>query len=366
MDNFEGSSSKYFRESFKGFNKDDVIQFVTKMIKEYSEAEENYKEEISQATENMLKKTQETTKLKKEIDALKADMQKKSNDATAIQKKYTVLFEEYERQRAVIDALPGDVKLRDELNKKIDNLNTKLSESESKLKNSESKLSNRIKELEQFKNKLNENEIKLNENEVKLIESEADKKFLLDVIKKFELETNVRVKDICDVQSLNDKKITFENNMIDMAKASKKIVALEEELSTIKKRNQELIEAKSNVDELSSDEEKIYEKITAELGNVIYSANRTAENIIAKATNEAEDIMNEVNIKRAMFLEAYERDVLKSKESFELLQNEYRIMAEKFKNSYETFSGELSNVDRTLDRIHDKFSTYQNNKSESN
>ena len=318
MDNFE-SNSKYFRESFRGFNKDDVIKFVSSMIKEYSENEEKYKEEISESTANLIKRTEEANNAKKEIDnmkkeveTLKSDIQVKANDVAAIEKKYKVLLEEYDQQRALVDTLPADIQNNEELNKQIEELNKKINE------------------------------------------SEAEKIFLLDVIKKFELETGVRTADICSEESLKNKKVTFENNMIDMAEANKKIAALEEEISVVRKENEELHELRDKADELAAEEERIYEKITGELGNVIYSAKQTAENVVAKATAEAEDIMAKAIMKRTIFFEEYEKDVMKLKEKFRKMQEDYRVVVEKYKNSYDVFSSELIILEEIVSEIYDK------------
>ena len=317
------NSSKYFRESFKGFNKEDVIQFMTKMIKEYSDTEEKYKEELSEAVSNIIKKTEEAENLKKEKDkyqretaALKVDIQKKTSEFTTLSKEYTALSKEYEQQRTVIDAFPVDADNAEELRGNIEKLSAELKENEENY--------------------------------------ESDKTFLLDIIKKFELETGLRTSDVCSSEALKNKKITFENNMIDMAEARRKITALEEEIVKIKKENEELLEIKKQASELSSDEEKIYEKITSELGNVIYSAKRTAENIVEKATSESEDIMNNANIKRTIFFEEYEKDVYKIKENLKEIQEIYKTTAEKFQSSYDIFFAELTEVEKSMNGIYDK------------
>ena len=278
MENF-GNSSKYFRESLKGFNKDDVIQFVTKMMKEYSDAEDKYKEDLAASEATIIKKTEEAAILKRKLDTSAVDMKKKTDDFNVVQKKYTILCEEYEKQRALVAAMPTDAENSEELRKQIDNLNAMLDERETE----------------------------------KLSMSEAAEE------------------------------------------ADRKIMSLEEEIFALKKENEELIEIKNKVNDLTANEEKIYEKITAELGNVIYSANRTAENIIEKATAEAEDIMNKANLKRTAFFEEYENDVSKLRENLEAVKESYRNISEKFKISYESFSVELFKVEQTLEEIYDKF-----------
>ena len=367
MDNFD-SSSKYFRESFKGFNKDDVIQFVTKLIKEYSESEETYKEEIAKSTEAVIKKSEEIVELEKTINTLKAYSQDKTNE------------EELSKQIVSLNA-----KLKDNDNK--------LKEAETKLKSAETKvpdgIETRVKEAE---TRYNATKLKLREVENSLQDAENDKQFLLDVIKKFELETGVRVREVCDEQSLATQKVSFENNMIDMAEASQNIAALEASIAALKKEKEEMnrinIELHTQADNLSVKEEKVYAKITAELGNVIYSANRTAEDIMTKATTESENIMNKTTadaeylinkttaeandimnnataeaddllnktkMERAMFYDERDKEMVKIRESLRAIQQSQKIIAEKFKDSYETFAGDLVRIEQLIDETHDKF-----------
>ena len=400
MDNFD-NSSKYFRESFKGFNKDDVIQFVTKLIKEYSESEETYKEEIAKSTEAVIKKSEEIVELEKTINTLKANSQDKTNE------------EELNNQIA-------------SLNDQLKDSDNKLREAETKLKNAGTKvpegMENRVKEAE---TRYNATKLKLREVEITLQDAENDKQFLLDVIKKFELETGVRVREVCDEQSLAAQKVSFENNMIDMAEASKSIIALEASIAALKKEKEEMnrinIELHNQADNFSVKEEKVYAKITAELGNVIYSANRTAEDIMNKATTDAEnimntatteadeimskttaeaneimsrttteaneimskttsdaeylinkttaeandimnnataeadDMMNKTKIERAMFYDERDKEIFKIKESLKTIQQSCGIISGKFKDSYETFAGDLVRIEQLIDETHNKF-----------
>ena len=48
-----------FRESFKGFNKDDVAAFIQKLSKDYADNEEKYKERIAKLTEENNAKSEE-------------------------------------------------------------------------------------------------------------------------------------------------------------------------------------------------------------------------------------------------------------------------------------------------------------------
>lgn len=326
-----GDGSKYFRESFRGFNREDVINFVTKMIKEYSENEEKYREVIAETTANLTKKTEEMEKLTKELENLKADLRKKALSVNEIQEKYSKLHEEYKRSKAAVESM--------------------LSTSEETQKDTseiEEKLNSQVSDLSQ-----------------QLGKGEAEKTFLLDVIKKFELETGLRISDICDRESLESQTISFENNMIDMEEARKKIEAFEREIAAVRKENEELNELRAKSAETPQEEQKIYEAITSDLGNVIYTAKKTAENIVgtanseaesimSKATSDAEDIMNQANMKRTLFFEEYERDVFKLKEKYRELKDRYAKIMEIFKDSYETYSLELLDVENDIENIYNK------------
>jgi cell division septum initiation protein DivIVA len=317
-----GDGSAYFRESFRGFNKDDVINFMMKMSKEYEDNEAKYKEEIAESETNILKKEEEIKNIKQNTGTLKAEMQKKSEETAALHKKYTALCAEYERQKAIIDAVPSaqdSKKSEEEFQRKTEELNNKIHELGDKLKT-----------------------------------DEAEKEFLRDVIKKFELETGLRTADICDAEVLETHKISFENDMMDMAEAKKKITGFEKEIDTLKKENAELLEIRNSTQELSSDEQKIYETITADLGNVIYSAKKTAETIVEKAKAEADDILNKANMKRAIFFEEYEKDVAKLKEKYKLIYENYEKVKDDFKNAYEIYCEKLITIDQDIKNVYEK------------
>ena len=113
-----------------------------------------------------------------------------------------------------------------------------------------------------------------------------------------------------------------------------------------------------------SDEQKMYETITADLGEVIYSAKKSAEDIINKARNEANEILNSAReeatdvVDRAT--ETRESILAKNKENMGIFKEQYTFikmehenMMKKYKEITENYMLYMMEVESSVNIIYD-------------
>ena len=138
-------NNNFFRESFKGFNKDDVATFIAKLSKDYSDNEDKYKEHIAKLTADNRAKTEELNKLYTEFEKYSensggAESAVQLQELQELEEKEKKYREDAERLRADVnekeeminslmqslkDVSSSEKKYREEMNKLIDEVNEK-------------------------------------------------------------------------------------------------------------------------------------------------------------------------------------------------------------------------------------------------
>jgi cell division septum initiation protein DivIVA len=137
-----------------------------------------------------------------------------------------------------------------------------------------------------------------------------------------------------------------------------------EKISVLSGENEELKKQVAQGRDALSDEQKMYESVTSDLGSIIYSAKKTAEDITEKAKSEAEGIVYTAKLRADSILEeanakseavnaacAASMDTLMEKCGF--VKKEHAEMSRKYKELSEIYSLRLSEVENTINIICD-------------
>lgn len=410
-------NNNFFRESFKGFNKDDVAAFIAKLSKDYSENEDKYKEHIAKLTADNRAKAEEINKLNYELTS-RGDYTGTSappegyispEQLEAIEQKYKdeldkLSAEIYEKDQMINnfmqslkDVSASEKRYREEMNNLIDEINEKNDIIEELRKSASAPVSapiplitseeidslkEKYKEVllvnEELQRKIEENEKKLreaasinpdmaNQLSAQLAISESEKLFLISLLKK--------IADSLGVASVIFENVTktsqipeyalqdIENKIAVLSQYKDKSSELEKErenfileINDLKQRlelEKEKAERQQPVVMSASapSEQKMYEAITAELGGVVYSAKKSAEEMVAKAKNESEDIINRANMKRLSILEDHERHLAGFREKYQAIKTEHETIVVKYKEMTERYTMRLSEIEESIDAI---------------
>ncbi|MCL2095623.1 MAG: DivIVA domain-containing protein [Oscillospiraceae bacterium] len=234
-----GENLNYFRESFRGFNRDDVAEYIAKLSKDYAQNESGYKEQIAK-----------------------------------LQAQVTELNNKAENQK------PPDIS----------------------------------RELEEIRT--------LKEN--------------LDLLN----SKNEKLKENLDLSELENSEL------------KEKLRRLEEQLK----------EAQSQSRSEISGEEEIYKSVMEKLAQTVYSANKSAEDviekaeleasgIIAKAEQEAFGITAKANQKRESVDEDCKEKTLKLRQKYAFVKSEHEKLYNKYMEISEIYASGLSQTGSALDII---------------
>ena len=375
-----GENNNFFRESFRGFNKDDVAEYIAKLSNDYDVNVERYKEHIAKLTLELKAKTDEINNYAPAMEDRTGQLNQferfdeiQQNHREEISR----LVEELNEKDAIISNLQGRLELdgdpsadilnSDEIVKYqelISNLSREIEQLKEESDKSESYQTDRPEQsgpYDQFD--LSES---VNQLSFQLAECESEKLFLFNLIKKFIYAL--------DIESARDKDIEYAANISDIAPKTviaeeidsglRSLVESKEKTAELESENAELKTKAEENQTAVSDEQKIYESITADLGGIIYSAKKSAEEINAKATAEAEDIIGRATAEaEAIIGSSYERKeaVLKEnvrnmaefREKFGFIKTEYEEMIQKYKEISENYALHLSEIEGTLGIIYD-------------
>jgi len=371
-----GENNNFFRESFRGFNKDDVAEYIAKLSKDYTANEEKYKELIAKLHAEVKTKTEE-------IENLESGREPPIGE---IEKKY----------RNEINKLMNDLNERDI---KIINLQTlneqaqagnnnapetpELSELRNEISKSKETIYNLSKEIEELMERCEQAESKetpelfkqVNQLSFQLAEAESEKLYFFNLLKKF-----IFMLDIESSKDKNSEKITALSDI-----ASKSVIASEIEaeianLIAFRQKAEELEAANAELNQTitglnetiaklenqiaQSNEQQMYESITADLGSIIYSAKKSAEDLVIKAKGEADVIMenaraeaNEVldsAISQRVGITEESKKILEDfKKKYEFIKQEHEGMVQKYKEISGKYALRLTELEETLNIIYD-------------
>ena len=407
-----GESNNFFRESFRGFNKDDVAEYIAKLSRDYTANEEKYKEHIAKLNSEVKIKTDEVSRLEYELET-HAQNQTQFLPADATSDEYA------QKYKDEIRALENDLNVRDELLREKSEMVNELTELKQKHLDEIARLTNELeekdvrinelqsmldsdgnsvsdsreeiekykeamnglsREIEEFKGKCealaSETDILRNEpkmdkeavNELSLLlaESEAERLYTFNLIKKFI--------SALDIKSAQGKDVKNAANISDIAPQAEIAAEIEEVLcefsgmkqaiSDLETENSELRENLNSSRNGNATEEQMYKTVMEKLGETVYSANKSADDTIAKAKNEAAYIIdsakteaNDIIETAKAMIENTEREDKKKmaeiREKYAFIKKEHEIMYAKYKEITEIYSLSLADVEDTISAIYD-------------
>jgi cell division septum initiation protein DivIVA len=344
-----------FRESMRGFNKDDVAAFIKKLSKDYADNEDKYKERI-------VKLTAENKAHAEEIEHLAAGSAAAVNEAQENLQKETERFAaQLNEKNSEIENLNNSLKSSAaNIDKYKDDVNRLLSEARSKdtelielKKNAENSSASEASEALALSDEIENLKIKHTE----LLKNNEDLKYRLEeaakIIKESRSANDETVNELseqvaelsagieemkCANQALEQKNDDILRNL-DALTAEKDVI--------IEDLQNQLEQSKSKTE----DEQKMYENITADLGSIIYSAKKSAEDITSKAKSEAEDLIARANIKKLAVLDENEQNIAMFKEKYEFIRTEHEKVSENFKLLSEQYSADLLEIKNAIEEI---------------
>ena len=345
-----GDNNPFFRERFGGFNKDDVAEYIAKLSKDYSANEEKYKEHIAKLNAELKAKNDGTGN--GEISRMAEELKQKDIKISAMQVQLDlggIDTEELIEQKDMIDSLTEEL---EELREKHEALETEAAG----LRGGEPKPDS----------VLNSEAEALNQLAFQLAESESERLFLFNLLKKFVSALNIEsardkdiehASDISDIAPKSEIALEIENGLGILAGFKEKAAELESENAGLK----EDLAANRTA---QSDEQKMYETVTADLGGIIYSAKKSAEEILIKAKTEAENIISEAKLeaeyiledageKKNTILEETRRNMAEMRGKYELIKQEHGNMVQKYKEISENYAARLGEIEDTIKSIYD-------------
>ena len=376
-----GESNNFFRESFRGFNKDDVAEYISKLSKDYAANEERYKEHIAKLTMEVKSKTEELNNFLFEQDTPSSTI-----NTDEIEQKYKEEINRLVNELDEKDFLIADLEIQLQEQKKLqsqpqtvkyaplESESVKSDISSEEIEKYQETINILSKEIEKLREK-NEKVVSeqseqslgaVNQLSFQLAECESEKQFLINLLKKFIYTLDIgcaRDKNIEYVANISDiapKAVVSEEiseGLINLIKFKEKAEKLEEENAVIRKildENQAAV----------SDEQKMYETITADLGEVIYSAKKSAEDIINKARNEANGILNSAREEatdvvdratetRESILAKNKENMGTFKEQYTFIKMEHENMMKKYKEITENYMLYMMEVESSVNIIYD-------------
>jgi len=335
-----GENTNFFRESFRGFNKDDVAEYIAKLSKDYAASEEKYKEHIAKLT----------AELKSRLDGITdpgyeyTPSDTETFDLNEIEQKY----------KDEINDLTNDLNEKDE---KINALQEKLNAAaDSGAPPADAADSETVNQLS-----------------FQLAASESEKLYVFNLLKKcvsaLDIES-ARGKDIMGAANISD--IAPKTTIAGEIEASLgKLVGCREKAADLESENAKL---KENLEEsyrrnesALATEEEMYKRIMAKLGETVYSANKSADETIAKAQGEAGEIIERAETeaaeivdkaiaKKDAFAEECRRKTAEIRGKYGFIKEEHEKMHQKYIEISENYELNLSEIESTINVIYDSVS----------
>ncbi|MCL1858622.1 MAG: hypothetical protein FWF92_05255 [Oscillospiraceae bacterium] len=375
-----GENNNFFRESFRGFNKDDVAEYIAKLSKDYAVNEERYKEHIAKLKMELDAKTSEISNSEIETDSWSTQLQSDEITQNQIDEINRLTIELNEKD-LIINNLRIQLESGNDANGEIPDL--------TEIAKYQELIGDLTKEIEQLKeesekpetisvettnkfNQFEQNAEAVNQLSFQLAECESEKLFLLNLLKKFIYAL--------DIESARGKNIDYAANITDIAPKAvisdeidsglRALLGLKDKTTELEYENAEL---KTNVEEnkiVESDEQKIYESITADLGGIIYSAKKTAEDISLKAAAEAENIIGNAKLeadaivgnayaKKEAVIEENMKNMAEFKDKYGFIKNEFEDIIQKYKEISDNYMLHMSDIEGTINIIYDSINNEQ-------
>ena len=364
-----GENNNFFRESFRGFNKDDVAEYIVKLNKDYSANENKFKEIIAKLHAEVKSKTDEIENLasgRENIDASLEDIERKYKD---------------EINRLVTELNEKDVKIfnlqtiQDQIQSEKASPAPEIAELKNEIAKSKETIYNLSKEIDGLRERCEQAEAReisepdsrnVNQLTFQLAECESEKLFLFNLLKKIAF--------MLDIESSKNKNIDQISSLSEIA--PKSVIAPEIEsaiaalipgknrIDELESENTELKEKLDKIQSSPSSEQQMYESITADLGSIIYSAKKSADELVAKAKNEADIILENAKIEANGVLEnaISQRDGITEeskklledfKKKYEFIKQEHENMVQKYKEISGKYALRLTELEETLNIIYD-------------
>ena len=347
-------NNNFFRESFRGFNKDDVAEYIAKLSKDYAANEERYKEHIAKLTAEVKAKTDELTAFTPDPPELEA---------------LAGLESEYKGE---IGRLTGELEEKDKT----------ISDLQLQTENWRQQCGDLEKEARNLRGGQKGDSEAVNQLSFQLAGTESEKMYLFNLIKKFILTLDIEcakgknidyaanISDIAPKSVISQEIEAGLAGLVDSQKQSReldaanaalkeKIAGLEADIAEFKARP---AETESAI--VLSDEQKIYESITADLGGIIYSAKKTAEDITAKAKADADNMLDQAKfeaeatvsgaaVKRDAVIEENKKNMKEFKEKYEFIRKVHADMVQKYEEVSEDYTSHLAEIRDTINILYD-------------
>jgi len=189
---------------------------------------------------------------------------------------------------------------------------------------------------------------------------------MFNLLKKFIFMLNiesVKNKNIENIMVLADigSKATVTN---EVENALKTLLQFKEIAAELEAENAALKEKAEKQPPVYSDEQEIYKNIMLKLGDTVYSANKSAEdiiakaketsdNIIGKANDEASEIVGGANSKKVGIIEESKKIMADFKEKYDFIKQEHAGMVQTYKEISGKYTLRLSELEDTINIIYD-------------
>ena len=377
-----GENSNFFRESFRGFNKDDVAEYIAKLSKDYTANEEKYKEHIAKLNAELKAKTDSIGVLEADIERLtyesyeSAEPAPQSNLAEETERKYKAeiesLYSELSEKEGTIAALQTRLE---------SGVEAAAYESREELDKYKEAMNGMAKEIEEFKEKCEElaheasalrktepdiNRDAMNQLSLQLAANESERLYLVSLLKKFIFAL--------DIDSARGKEIGNISNISDIAPKSliageiesglTALIKYREASEELRAENAGLREELGQKQGALSNEEQMYRSIMTKLGETVYSANKLAEDSVAKARDEADsiielaqeeadDIIDRANAKSDVLAAEDKKTMSEIKAKYDFIKKEHESMYQKYKELTDNYELKLLEIESTINVIYD-------------
>jgi len=377
-----GENSNFFRESFRGFNKDDVAEYIAKLSKDYTANEEKYKEHIAKLNAELKAKTDSIGVLEADIERLtyesyeSAEPAPQSNLAEETERKYKAeiesLYSELSEKEGTIAALQTRLE---------SGVEAAAYESREELDKYKEAMNGMAKEIEEFKEKCEElaheasalrktepdiNRDAMNQLSLQLAANESERLYLVSLLKKFIFAL--------DIDSARGKEIGNISNISDIAPKSliageiesglTALIRYKETSEELRAENAALREELGQKQAALSNEEQMYRSIMTKLGETVYSANKLAEDSVAKARDEADsiielaqeeadDIIDRANAKSDVLAAEDKKTMSEIKAKYDFIKKEHESMYQKYKELTDNYELKLLEIESTINVIYD-------------
>ena len=285
-------STKLFRETpFNGYNREDVVNYITKQDQETRELEENYRHEISSSTVELTATKEEIAKLKSIIDSLNRTISEKTESYDELYEEHNQLKNKFLEQSTT---LTDKSELVEKLQEKFEGLSSRYDDLYNKINDQ----ANLISEL-RTQNEEQDNSLREYIEKVCNLQAASDN----------ESATRIQITEYQRLIAEKDEKIKALENNWDNCKKDYTIYIdvrnnVDKILNQARLQADEIIKnANTEADEIiksgNCEKDVITGKINEELNNLLTEATKESSRIIKSAKEQAEDIMTSAKMSTA-------------------------------------------------------------------